>query len=314
MQSSAACLIIAEVGRRRGAGSMRSLTLRGLTMRLLWSGLILALATMVAAGAVHAQPVIGVPEPWQLGFQPPASPSMERLDSLHDLLMWIITLISLFVLVLLALACVRFRAERHPTPSRRTHHTALEIAWTLLPVLILVVIAIPSFRLLYFMDRADDPEMTIKAIGKQWFWTYEYPDHGDFTFDSFMLRDDELQPGQPRLLATDTHVVVPVNTNIRLLTTATDVIHSWAIPRFGVKKDAVPGRVNETWFRVEEPGLYYGQCSELCGVGHAFMPITVEAVSQEEFQAWVEQAQAAFPRADGYDVATRDGGDARPAN
>lgn len=285
-------------------------------MRVLWCGVILALAALATMGVVHAQtpPAIGVPQPWQLGFQPAVTPSMERLDSLHDLLMWIITLISLLVLVLLAVACVRFRAERNPTPSRRTHHTALEIAWTLLPVLILVVIAIPSFRLLYFMDRVEEPDMTIKAIGRTWFWSYEYPDHGDFTFDAFILRDDELQPGQPRLLATDNHVVVPINTNIRLLTTATDVIHSWAIPSFGVKKDAVPGRVNETWFRVDQVGLYYGQCSELCGVGHAFMPITVEAVTPEEFEAWVEQAQAAFPRADGYDVATRDGDDARPAN
>jgi cytochrome c oxidase subunit 2 len=245
------------------------------------------------------------PEPWQLGFQPAASPVMAQLDSLHDLLLWIITLVSIFVLALLVYACLRFRASRSASPSRRTHHTLLEIAWTALPVLILVVIAIPSFKLLYFMDRVQEPEMTIKAVGHQWYWSYEYPDDGEFTFDAYLVADEDLQEGQPRLLATDNAVVLPVETDIRVLITATDVLHSWAVPAFGVKTDAVPGRVNETWVRIDEPGIYYGQCSELCGDFHGFMPIMVRAVSKEEFEAWTQQAQEQFARAGSIDLARR---------
>jgi cytochrome c oxidase subunit 2 len=245
------------------------------------------------------------PEPWQLGFQPAASPVMAQLDSLHDLLLWIITLVSIFVLALLVYACLRFRASRSASPSRRTHHTLLEIAWTALPVLILVVIAIPSFKLLYFMDRVQEPEMTIKAVGHQWYWSYEYPDDGEFTFDAYLVADEDLQEGQPRLLATDNAVVLPVETDIRVLITATDVLHSWAVPAFGVKTDAVPGRVNETWVRIDEPGMYYGQCSELCGDFHGFMPIMVRAVSKEEFEAWTQQAQEQFARAGNVDLARR---------
>jgi cytochrome c oxidase subunit 2 len=237
------------------------------------------------------------PEPWQLGFQPPASPVMAQLESLHDLLLWIITLISIFVLALLLYACVRFRAARNASPSRRTHHTLLEITWTALPVLILVVIAIPSFKLLYFMDRVHEPEMTIKAIGHQWYWSYEYPDDGNFAFDAYMVDEADLQEGQLRLLTTDNALVLPVDTDIRVLITATDVLHSWAVPAFGVKTDAVPGRVNETWVRIEEPGMYYGQCSELCGDFHGFMPIMVRAVGKEEFEAWTQLAREQFARA-----------------
>jgi cytochrome c oxidase subunit 2 len=246
------------------------------------------------------------PEPWQLGFQPAASPVMERLESLHDLLLWIITIISVFVLALLLYVCVRFRASANAAPSRRTHNTLLEIAWTAVPVLILVVIAIPSFKLLYYMDRIQDPELTIKAIGHQWYWSYEYPDDGDFTFDAYLVADEDLQPGQPRLLATDNAVVLPVDTDIRVLITATDVLHSWAVPAFGVKTDGVPGRINETWLRIEEPGMYYGQCSELCGDYHGFMPIMVRAVSKDEYDAWTKQAQEEFARADNVDVARRE--------
>jgi cytochrome c oxidase subunit 2 len=256
--------------------------------------------TMGSGEAIAAQP-----EPWQLGFQPAASPVMERLESLHDLLLWIITLISIFVLALLLYVCVRFRASANASPSRRTHHTLLEIAWTAVPVLILVVIAIPSFKLLYYMDRVTEPEMTIKAIGHQWYWSYEYPDDGDFTFDAYMVSDEDLQEGQPRLLATDNAVVLPVGTDIRVLITATDVLHSWAVPAFGVKTDGVPGRINETWLRIEEPGMYYGQCSELCGDYHGFMPIMVRAVSKDEFNAWTKQAQEEFARAGNIDVARR---------
>jgi cytochrome c oxidase subunit 2 len=237
------------------------------------------------------------PEPWQLGFQPAASPVMGQVESLHDLLLWIITLISIFVLALLLYACMRFRAARNASPSRRTHHTLLEITWTALPVLILVVIAIPSFKLLYFMDRVHEPEMTIKAIGHQWYWSYEYPDDGNFAFDAYMVDEADLQEGQLRLLTTDNALVLPVDTDIRVLITATDVLHSWAVPAFGVKTDAVPGRVNETWVRIEEPGMYYGQCSELCGDFHGFMPIMVRAVGKEEFEAWTQLAREQFARA-----------------
>jgi len=263
--------------------------------------LVVAAASILAAGSTLAKE----PVPWQLGFQPPLSPTMQQIDSLHDLLMWIITLISFLVLALLGYACFRFRASRNTKPSRRTHNTVLEIAWTALPVLILVVIAIPSFKLLYFMDRVEEADVTLKAIGRQWYWSYEYPDQGDFTFDAYMVADADLQPGQPRLLTTDTAIVLPVDTNIRLLTTASDVIHSWAMPALGVKLDAIPGHINETWMRIQEPGMYYGQCSELCGDYHAFMPIMIRAVARDEFDAWVEQAQEEFARADGFEVAER---------
>jgi cytochrome c oxidase subunit II len=246
------------------------------------------------------------PEPWQLNFQPAASPVMERVESLHDLLLWIITLISIFVLVLLLFACLRFRASRNASPSRRTHNTLLEIAWTAVPVLILVVIAIPSFKLLYYMDRIPEPEMTLKAIGHQWYWSYEYPDDGNFTFDANMVADGDLKEDQLRLLTTDNAVVLPVDTDIRVLVAATDVIHSWAVPAFGVKTDAVPGRINETWVRIEQPGMYYGQCSELCGDYHGFMPIMVRAVGKQEFEAWTKLAQEQFARAGNVDVATRE--------
>lgn len=265
--------------------------------------LLFGLLTVCVVLALGADPALAEPQPWQLGFQEAVTPTMERLNSLHDLLLWIITVISVFVLALLLYVCYRFRASRSPARSRRTHNTVLEIAWTAIPVLILVVIAIPSFKLLYFMDRVEEPEMTLKAIGRQWYWSYEYPDHGNFTFDAFMVEDADLEPGEPRLLTTDNKVVLPIDTDIQILTTASDVIHSWAMPQFGVKLDAIPGRLNETWIRIEEPGTYYGQCSELCGDRHAFMPIMVEAVPKDEFEAWVEQAQEQYARADAYDVA-----------
>ncbi len=266
--------------------------------------LVLSLS-MVLIGAGNAM-AAGV-EPWQLGMQDAASPVMERIISFHDLLMWIITLITVFVMALLAYVCVRFKASNNPVPSKRTHNAMIEIAWTAIPVLILVVIAIPSFKLLYYADAVEETEMTIKAIGRQWYWSYEYPDQGNFTFDAFMVADEDIdvEAGQKRLLETDNRVVVPINTNIQLLTTASDVIHSWAIPAFGVKLDAVPGHVNEVWFRVDEPGTYYGQCSELCGAYHGFMPIAVEAVSKEEFEAWSKKAEEEFAKAGDVDVAAR---------
>jgi cytochrome c oxidase subunit 2 len=268
---------------------------------MLFSLLIAAPVLWLTDGAAYA----AQPEPWQLGFQPPASPVMERIESFHDRLLWIITLISIFVLVLLAYVCFRFRASGNAAPSRRTHNTLLEIAWTAIPVLILVVIAIPSFKLLYYQDVVPDAELTVKAVGHQWYWSYEYPDNGDFAFDAYMVADDDLQAGQPRLLATDNALVLPVGTDIRLLVTATDVLHSWAMPAFGVKIDAVPGRINETWFNINQPGTYYGQCSELCGDFHGFMPIMIQAVTPEEYEAWTQQAQEQFARAGTVELATR---------
>ncbi|MFV2091736.1 MAG: cytochrome c oxidase subunit II, partial [Hyphomicrobiales bacterium] len=227
-----------------------------------------------------------------------ATPTMERIVALHDVfILPIIVVVALFVLALMVYVMVRYRASANPTPSRTTHNTVLEIAWTIIPVLILVAIAIPSFRLLYFQRVIPPADMTLKITGNQWYWSYEYPDFGDFAFDSVMLEEDELQPGQRRLLEVDNQVVVPVGKTIRLIVTASDVIHSWAMPAFGVKIDTVPGRLNEAWFKAEKIGVYYGQCSELCGIRHAFMPIAVRVVSEADFAAWVEKAKVEFAQA-----------------
>lgn len=236
----------------------------------------------------------GAPAPWQVGFQDAASPVMGQLSDFHNLLFFIITGICLLVLVLLLYVVLRFNQKANPTPTSTSHNTVIEIAWTVLPVLILLVIAIPSFRVLYFMERAEEAEMTLKVTGHQWYWNYEYADQDGIAFSSYMIPDDEIGPGQRRLLEVDERVVLPVDTDIRILVTAGDVIHSWAVPAFGIKTDAVPGRVNETWVRVEEEGVYYGQCSEICGTGHGFMPIAVEAVSKERFAQWVAEKQTAM--------------------
>ena len=247
-----------------------------------------------AAGAALAQQ----PTDWEVDFQTALSPSMERIVDFNLMVTIIIVIITAFVFGLMAWIVIRYNKKRNPVPSKTTHNTMLEVIWTVVPVIILLIIAVPSFRLLYFTDRVEEADMTLKAIGHQWYWSYEYPDHGDFTFDAIMLEEDELEEGQPRLLATDEAVVLPVGAKIRLLTTADDVIHSWAIPAFGVKMDSVPGRVNETWFQINREGTYYGQCSELCGTLHGFMPIMIEAVSQEEFDAWVEFAREEYAATD----------------
>lgn len=252
--------------------------------------------SLLAVSAVQAE---GYATPWQLGFQAAATPVMEQITDFHNLLLWIIIPITIFVTGLLAYVLIRFRESANPTPTTTTHNTLVEILWTAIPILILVIIAVPSFKLLYYADRAADAEMTIKAVGYQWYWSYEYPDHGNFTFDATMLEDDELKEGQPRLLATDEAVVLPVDTSVRLLVTADDVIHSWAIPAFGVKLDAVPGRINETWIKATRTGTFYGQCSELCGLRHGFMPITVKIVSKDDFAKWVKQAKEEYASADG---------------
>jgi cytochrome c oxidase subunit II len=267
--------------------------------RLIAIGIVLAAA--VAGGGV-ALAGVGQPSPWQLGLQGSASSIMDNINWFHNLVMYIITAITLFVLVLLVIVIVKFNERANPVPTKTTHNTALEVAWTLVPVLILVTIAIPSFRLLFYQQTIPPADVTVKAIGKQWFWSYNYPDHGKFEFDSLLVRDN-LKPDQPRLLAADNPMVVPVNKVVRLQATAADVIHAWTIPSFGVKIDAVPGRLNEVWFRATREGVYYGQCSELCGKDHAFMPIEVHVVSEQAFAAWVDEAKKKYA-GDGHAVPT----------
>lgn len=259
-------------------------------LRSLASGTGLALVAMLALAA-PAEAAMGQPSPWQINLQQAATPIMEAIHGFHFFLTVIITLITAFVLGLLLFVMLRFNERANPTPSRTTHNTLLEVVWTVVPALILVTIAVPSFRLLF--DQLDIPktDLTVKATGTaQWTWVYEYPDHG-FQFDSTMLQDNERKAGQPRLLAVDNELVVPVNKTIRVQTTAEGIIHAFAVPSFGIKIDAIPGRLNETWFRATREGMYYGQCSELCGVNHAFMPIAVRVVSEQEFNAWLEDAK-----------------------
>jgi cytochrome c oxidase subunit 2 len=236
-----------------------------------------------------------LPKDWQLGFNEPATSLMADVISFHSyILLPIIIGISILVLFLLLYISFRFNSNRGHTPSMTTHNTLIEILWTVIPVILLIIIAIPSFRILYTSETIPDSDLTIKAIGNQWYWSYEYPDHGDFSFDATMLQDHELSSPDLRLLETDTQIVVPVNKVVKLLITSNDVLHAWTIPAFAVKKDAVPGRLNETWFKAEKTGTFYGQCSELCGPKHAFMPINVKVVSQKEFELWIEFAQEEY--------------------
>jgi len=231
------------------------------------------------------------PEPWQMGFQKAASPMMEGIASMHHLLLIVIITVACFVILLLAYVIYRFRTKKNPIPSTTSHHMLLEVVWTLIPVMILVIIGIPSIKLLFALDRPQDAQITIKVIGHQWYWSYEYPTKDPLktiTFDSYMIEDKDLKPGQPRLLEVDNRVIVPLDTTVRVLVTSTDVLHSFAVPSLGIKKDAVPGRINETWFRIAKEGVYYGQCSELCGVRHGFMPIAIHAVSKEQYDEWLK--------------------------
>ncbi|HVM85219.1 MAG TPA: cytochrome c oxidase subunit II [Candidatus Binatia bacterium] len=260
-----------------------------------------AAGAMFWAGAALAQEVIGQPQPGEIGLQPPATSLAVELDRMHNYILTpIIFFIAAFVMVLLLIVIFRFNAKRNPVPSKVTHNTTIEILWTGIPVLILVLIAIPSFRLLYNQLDIPKPDLTIKAIGHQWYWSYVYPDNGDFTFDARMVTAEEAVAKEKnviRLLDTDEEVVLPIHKNIRIQITSEDVIHSWTIPSFGIKHDAVPGRINESWFNIDKPGIYYGQCSELCGIQHAYMPIKVHAVTPEEFDAWVKQAQGKYDKA-----------------
>jgi cytochrome c oxidase subunit II len=244
-------------------------------------------AAFGACGTASAE--LGQPAPWEYKLQEAASPVMENITWFHDFLLVVITVITLFVLGLLVIVVVKFNARANPVPSRTTHNTLIEVAWTLIPVLILVSIAVPSFRLLFLELDVPKADLTIKATGKQWYWSYAYPDNGKFEFDSLMAQDK-----QPRLLGVDNEMVVPVNKIIRVQTVGADVIHSFAVPAFGIKIDAIPGRLNETWFKATKTGMFYGQCSELCGKDHAFMPIAVKVVTDQEFAAWVEDAKKKF--------------------
>ena len=260
--------------------------------------LTLVAITLVAIlmGGEAALAGLGQPSPWQIGLQQSASPVMDNIIWFHDFLLYIITGIAGFVLVLLVVVMVRFNARTNPIPSRTTHNTLIEIAWTLIPIVILMFIAVPSFKLLFLQLNVPPADLTVKATGKQWYWSYSYPDNGQFEFDSLMLKEGERKEGQPRLLAVDNEMVVPVNKTVRVITTGSDVIHSFAVPSFGIKIDAVPGRINETWFTATREGVYYGQCSELCGKDHAFMPIAVRAVSEQAFSAWVAEAKKKYAR------------------
>ncbi|MEG6508740.1 cytochrome c oxidase subunit II [Methyloligella sp. 2.7D] len=251
---------------------------------------IFAFAALVFSGSAYAQD--GQPHDWQIGMQKAATPIMEQIHGFHTFVTTILFAIAIFVLVLLAIVMFRFNDKRNPEPSRTSHNTLLEVVWTVVPILILVTIAIPSFRLLFAQYDYPKADLTVTATGHQWYWSYEYPDE-EINFDSFMLSDDKLKEGQPRLLATDNPLVVPVGKNVLVQVKSTDVIHDWAVPSFGIKLDAVPGRLQTTWFRAEHEGTFYGQCSELCGRNHAFMPIEIRVVSEDEYADWLAKTKEA---------------------
>jgi cytochrome c oxidase subunit 2 len=286
-------------GARKGALSKAVFSSRSAKEMLVLKRLIAFVTTSLALFAVGgaALAATGQPSPWELGLQGSASPVMDDIVWFHGFLLWITGAITLFVLALLVIVIVKFNAKSNPVPSRTTHNTTIEVIWTVVPVLILVAIAVPSFRLLFYELKVPKADITVKATGKQWFWSYSYPD-SKFEFDSLMLQDKERKADQPRLLAVDNDMVVPVNKVVRLIVTGADVIHSFSVPSFGIKIDAIPGRVNETWFKAEREGTYYGQCSQLCGRDHAFMPIAVHVVSEKEYTAWLDSAKKKFATVD----------------
>ncbi len=264
-------------------------------------------ALIVLAGAALASPVWAqTPENWQLGFQPAHSPTQAGIEGLHALVLWLMAFVTIFVAALLLFVAWRYRESKHPVASRVSHHTALEVAWTVIPVLVLVVIAIPSFRLIYFEDRTNAADLTVKVTGHQWYWEYTYPDNDGLNFSSYPVPDDQLKPGDIRNLSVDNRVVVPAGKNVRILATSADVIHSFFIPSLGVQRYAIPGRTIETWVRVDKPGVYYGQCNQICGTNHSLMPIAVEALNDADFKTWVENAKAKFA-SNGHDPANGPG-------
>jgi len=265
-------------------------------MRTFFASLTALVALVAMQGGAQGVEAVN----WHTGLLPAATPVAEEIHWFHDLLLYIITAITLFVLGLLLWVMFRYNERRNPTPSKTTHNTLIEVLWTVVPVVILVVIAIPSFKLLYFTDASEDAEMTVKVYGNTWNWTYEYPDHGNFSFTSIMVPENELQPGQLRNLAVDNVAVVPSDTKIRFIVTSNDTLHAFAMQSWGVKVDAVPGRLNETWAEIPakfDGQTFYGQCSELCGVGHAFMPIAIKVVPKAEFDAWATQQSGALETA-----------------
>ena len=271
---------------------LRSLHVSGRLAAAAWRGCLLTSVLMLAAGA--APEVVVGPRPWAIGLQPGYSPVKRDMIALNDLVTVLIGIISALVGGLLVWVIWRYRASRNPTPAVAVHNTVLEVTWTVAPILVLVLMAIPSFRLVYYEDRTDHPDMTIKVTGHQWYWEYTYPDQKGLDFSSYIVPDDKLKPGQPRLLTVDNDLVLPVGKNIRILTTSGDVIHSFFIPSLGVQRYAIPGRTIETWVRIDKPGIYYGECNQICGTNHSRMPIVVHGVSDQEFQSWVVQAQKQF--------------------
>jgi cytochrome c oxidase subunit 2 len=276
-------------------------------------GVLSALVGLGVASSAQAQPVVGVPHDWQVSFPPAYTPLMEKVESLNSLLLVIISLICVFVAVLLIYAVWRFHASRNPVATTTTHNTFIEIAWTVLPILILVFIAIPSFRLLYYGDKATDAAFTIKVTGHQWYWSYDYPDQGNFSVDSRILSEADRvkqKPEVPRMLAVDEEMVIPKDTTIRIIGTAADSMHGWTVWGFGIKKTVIPGRLNEGWINVHDEGFYFGQCSQICGNNHSYMPIAVRVVSKPEFDKWVEQKKKSAGLLPATDVASA----APPAN
>ena len=271
---------------------MKGVNFRRLAMPLLFAGGAALLGSTDALA--QAAPAVGAPVPWGMGLQESGGPIKDAISSFNDLVFYIIVAITIFVAALLAYVMWRYRADANPTPSRTSHNTTLEIAWTVVPVLILIVIAIPSFRLIYYQDRAIDADLTINVQGRQWYWNYSFPDHGNFSFDSYPVQTADLSPGQLRNLDVDNPLVIPVGASVRILTTGQDVIHSFFVPSLGVQKYTIPGRTLETWMRADRAGVYYGQCNQICGVNHWFMPIVVRAVPPAEFEAWVAQAKTRF--------------------
>ncbi len=255
---------------------------------------LLIVAAIIFATAVSANAGFGQPTPWQTGLQEADTPVMNAIITFNDFLLYLIIAIGGTVFALLIISMVRFNKYVHPTPSKRTGNRPLEVTWTLVPFFIVLVMVFFSFRLLYFEEDVPKADLTVKATGHQWFWSYSYPESGDFQFVSSMLSDQARKPGQPRLLAVDNDLVVPVNKVIRVQVIGADVIHSFAVPSFGIKVDAVPGRLNETWFMATHEGMYYGQCSELCGMDHSFMPIAIRVVSEKDFSEWLEYAKQQF--------------------
>lgn len=261
---------------------------------------LIAAAIAMGLGADTAMAVEGYAKPWQLDFPPMMTELARNVADFHYWLVWLITLICLLVAALLVVIVIRFNEGRNPIPSRTTHNTLLEVAWTIVPVLILVAIAIPSFRVLRQQLVVPPHDLVVKVTGYSWYWGYEYPsEEGGFRFDSNMVEEANLQPGQPRLLTVDNEMVVPVGKVVRVQVTAADVIHNFAVPSLGQRIDAIPGRLNETWFKADQEGVFYGQCSELCGNGHPYMPITVRVVSEQQFAAWLSDARQRYASTDG---------------